>query len=90
MALFLMEGFSLGLISAVIGNAIGLGGIYFLNLYKIRFSFGRMDNLLLSPIVNFSELFLVSGIVLLVSILATLQPAYRASRMTPVDALGHV
>jgi putative ABC transport system permease protein len=90
MTLFLVEGFSLGLISAVIGNAIGLTGIYFLNLYKIRFSFGRMDNLLLSPSVHFSELYLVSGIVLLVSVLATLQPAYKASRMTPVDALGHV
>jgi putative ABC transport system permease protein len=49
-----------------------------------------MDNLLLSPSVHFSELYLVSGIVLLVSVLATLQPAYKASRMTPVDALGHV
>jgi putative ABC transport system permease protein len=90
MTLFLVEGFSLGLISAVVGNAIGLTGIYILNLYKIRFSFGRMENLLLSPSVHFSELYLVSGIVLLVSILATLQPAYKASRMRPVDALGHV
>jgi len=90
MALFLLEGFSLGLISALVGNAIGLAGIYVLNLYKIRFSFGRMENLLLSPGVNFSELFLVSAMVLLVSVLATLQPAYRASRMAPVDALGHV
>ena len=88
--LFLVEGFSLGLIGALVGNAIGLAGIYFLNFYKIRFSFGRMDNLLLSPSVQISELYLVSGIVLLVSVLATLQPAYKASRMTPVDALGHV
>jgi putative ABC transport system permease protein len=90
MALFLAEGFSLGLISAVVGNAIGLASIYFLNIYKIRFSFGRMENLLLSPTVNFSELYWVSGIVVLVSVLAALQPAYKASRMEPVDALGHV
>ena len=90
MGLFLTEGFSLGLISAVVGNAIGLAGIYFLNIYKIRFSFGRMENLLLSPTVNFSELYWVSGIVVLVSVLAALQPAYKASRMEPVDALGHV
>ena len=90
MALFLAEGFSLGLISAVAGNAIGLASIYFLNIYKIRFSFGRMENLLLSPTVNFSELYWVSGIVVLVSVLAALQPAYKASRMEPVDALGHV
>ena len=90
MALFLAEGFTLGVISAAVGNAIGLASIYFLNIYKIRFSFGRMKNLLLSPTVNFSELYWVSGIVVLVSVLAALQPAYKASRMQPVDALGHV
>jgi putative ABC transport system permease protein len=90
MSLFLVEGFSLGLISAVAGNVIGLAGIYILNIYKIRFSFGRMENLVLSPSVNLSELYLVSVIVLFIAVLATLQPAYKASRMEPVDALGHV
>jgi putative ABC transport system permease protein len=90
MMLFVVEGLSLGFISAVVGNAIGLAGIYFLNIYQIRFSFGRMDNLLLSPAVSLSELYWVSAIVVLVSVLATLQPAYKASRMEPVDALGHV
>ncbi len=90
MALFLAEGFSLGLISALLGNAIGLGGIYLLDIYKIRFSFGRMDNLILSPVISFSELYLISAIVLLVSVFAALQPAYKASKMEPVDALRHV
>ena len=90
MALFLAEGFSLGVISTFIGNVIGLGGIYLLNIYKIRFSFGRMDDLILSPAINFSELYWVSAIVLLVSVFASLQPAYKASKMEPVDALRHV
>jgi len=90
MGLFLAEGLSLGLVSAMAGNAIGLAGIYFLNVYKIRFSFGLMENLLLSPTVNLSEVCLVSAIVLLVSVFATLQPAYKASKMEPVDALRHV
>jgi putative ABC transport system permease protein len=90
MALFVVEGLSLGLISAVVGNLIGLAGIYFLNVYQVRFSFGRMDNLLLSPAVSFSELYWVSGTVILVSVLASFQPAYKASRMEPVEALGHV
>ncbi|MDM8522125.1 ABC transporter permease [Desulfococcaceae bacterium HSG8] len=90
MGLFLAEGLSLGLISTLAGNIIGILGIYILNIYKIRYSFGRMDNLLLSPTISFSELVWVSATVLLVSIFATLQPAYKASRMEPVDALGHV
>lgn len=90
MGLFLAEGLSLGLISALVGNIIGIFGIYILNIYKIRFAFGRMDNLLLAPTISFSELVWVSAIVLLVSVFASLQPAYKASKMEPVDALGHV
>ncbi len=90
MALFLTEGAILGLISIAAGNIIGLSGIFILNIYKIRFSFGRNDNLILSPTVSVTELFWLAAIVLLVSVLASLQPAYKASRMEPVDALGHV
>ena len=90
MGLFLSEGFFLGLISSIAGNVIGIAGIYFLNIFKIRFSFGRMDNLLLSPAININELFWLTAIVLLVSVFATLQPAYKASKMEPVDALRHV
>ncbi|MEA2115273.1 MAG: FtsX-like permease family protein [Thermodesulfobacteriota bacterium] len=90
MGLFLAEGLSLGVISVLAGNIIGILGIYMLNIYKIRFAFGRMDNILLSPTISFSELAWVSVIVILVSVFASLQPAYKASRMEPVDALGHV
>lgn len=90
MGLFLAEGLSLGVISVLAGNIIGILGIYILNIYKIRFAFGRMDNILLSPTISFSELAWVSVIVILVSVFASLQPAYKASKMEPVDALGHV
>jgi putative ABC transport system permease protein len=90
MGLFLAEGLLLGLISTIIGNVIGLAGIFVLNIYKISFAFGRQDNLLLAPTVNITELLWVSIIVLLISVFASLQPAYKASRMEPVDALGHV
>jgi len=90
MSLFLAEGLLLGLISAIVGNIIGLSGIFILNIYKISFAFGRQDNLLLAPTVNITELLWVSGIVLLISVFASFQPAFKASRMEPVDALGHV
>ena len=90
MGLFLAEGLSLGFISILAGNIIGIFGIYILNIYKIRYAFGRMDDLLLSPTISFSELAWVSTIVLIVSVFASLQPAHKASKMEPVDALGHV
>ena len=90
MGLFLSEGLSLGLVSIIAGNIIGLFGIYVLNIYKIRFAFGRMENLLLSPRINILELIWVSAIVLTVSVFASFWPAYKASKMEPVDALRHV
>ncbi len=90
MSLFITEGFLLGLMSTIAGSIIGLSGIWALNIYKISIAFGRQDNILLSPSVNITELLWVSCIVLLISIFASLQPAYKASRMEPVDALGHV
>ncbi|MCP4745606.1 MAG: ABC transporter permease [Desulfobacteraceae bacterium] len=90
MGLFLAEGLSLGLISILSGNIIGIFGIYILNINKIRFAFGRMDDILLSPAISFSEIAWVSATVLAVSVIATLQPAYKASKMEPVDALGHI
>ncbi len=90
MGLFLAEGLILGLISTIVGNIIGLSGVFILNIYKIKFAFGRQDNLLLSPSVNITELLWISCIVLLISVFASLQPAWKASRMEPVDALGHV
>ncbi|MCD4719260.1 MAG: FtsX-like permease family protein, partial [Desulfobacula sp.] len=90
MNLFLAEGLLLGIISTIVGNIIGLSGIFLLNIYKISIAFGRQDNILLSPSVNITELLWVSFIVLFISVFASLQPAYKASRMEPVDALGHV
>jgi len=90
MGLFLAEGFSLGIMSVLAGNIIGIIGIYILNIYKISFSFGRMDNLLLSPSISLSELAWVSAIVLMVSVFASIQPAHKASKLEPVDALGHI
>jgi len=90
MGLFLAEGLSLGLISTLAGNIVGIVGIYFLNIYKIPFAFGRNTIYLLSPTISLSELAWVTSIVLLISVFATLQPAYKASKMEPVDALGHV
>jgi putative ABC transport system permease protein len=90
MSLFIAEGLMLGLISTITGIVIGLSGVFMLNIYKINFAFGRQENLLLSPTVDLTELFWVSGIVLFISVFASLQPAYKASKMEPVDALGHV
>ncbi len=89
-AMFLIEGFSLGLFGAVIGNVLGVVTISILSMAKLTFNFGRQKGLLLSPSINLQDILLISIIVITISVLASLQPAYKASRMNPIDALRHV
>ena len=90
LSLFLIEGFSLGVLGAVVGNILALGVVFLINLVKIAFNFGRQSGLVLSPSLNTGDILWISAIVIIVSVAAALQPAFKASRMEPVEALRHV
>ena len=90
LSMFLTEGFCLGAIGAVIGDIIGLGIILALNLYGVSFDFGRQKGLILHATIAPLDVVIISAIVIVVSILASLQPAFKASRMEPIKALRHV
>ena len=89
LSLFLVEGFFLGVTGAVLGGAAGGAIILVLNFTKISFSFGR-NPVVLSPAVAAWDVATVALAVIIVSVLASLQPAYKAARMEPIDALRHV
>jgi putative ABC transport system permease protein len=88
LSLFLIEGFAMGLLSTVAGILIGLIILWIMNIIKIDFTFGTM-NVSLAPTIPVSEVIIVALIVMIVSLFAGFQPAYKASKMEPVDALGH-
>lgn len=90
LSLFVMEGFSLGLLGVVAGNILGLIIIALVNLFKIRFTFGRQTGLILSAKVAPMDMLVVSLIVIVIAVIASLQPALKASRMEPIKALRHV
>jgi putative ABC transport system permease protein len=90
LGLFLGEGLLLGLIGTAIGTAVSLGLIYALNLWPVRFTFGRQQELVLVPAIAAADVLLIGAIVLLVAIAASLQPAWKAARMDPITALRHV
>jgi putative ABC transport system permease protein len=90
LSLFLTEGLLLGLGGTALGIAISLGAIYALNVWKLTFDFGQQQGLVLSPAIGVKDVVVIAGMVVLMALLASLQPAWKASRMDPVRALGHV
>jgi len=88
--LFVTEGLLLGFISAIVGSIISVLSLYLINVAKFHFSFGRMKDILLTTSISIGELITVSIIVIIISIVSSFQPAYKASKMEPVDALRHV
>lgn len=90
LALFLSEGLLLGVVGTLIGIAISLGAIYALNLSKITFSFGQQQGLLLAPAIGAHDVIAIAAMVIGVAIVASLHPAWKASRMDPITALRHV
>lgn len=90
LSLFVMEGFLLGCLGTLIGVIISLISIAVMNASQISFDFGRQKGLLLSPTIGVMEVVTVSLIVVAIAVLASLQPAWKASRMDPIRALRHV
>ena len=90
LSLFLTEGLLLGVGGTALGVALSLVTVYALNVWKITFNFGMQQGLLLSPSIRAADVATISAMVVFMALLASLQPAWKASRMDPVRALGHV
>ncbi len=90
LSLFLVEGLLLGAMGAIAGSILSAGLIYAINLVGFTYDFGRQSDIVLMTSVNIQDLLMVSGIVIAVAVVASLQPAFKASRMDPIEALGYV
>jgi putative ABC transport system permease protein len=89
-SLFVTEGLLLGIVGTVAGTVISLAVIFILNMNQLTFSFGRQQNLVLTPTISVTEVLVICAVVIGVAILASVQPAWKASRMDPINALRHV
>jgi putative ABC transport system permease protein len=91
LSLFLVEGVLLGAAGAAAGVLAGAAIILALNVWRVSVTFGgALQLFVLSPRIDPVEVGLASAMVIAVSVLASVQPAVRASRMEPIDALRHV
>jgi len=90
LGLFVVEGFLMGVLGTVIGTVISLASIAIMNATQISFDFGRQTGLLLSPTIGAADVIVVVLIVIAIAVIASLQPAWKASKMDPITALKHV
>jgi putative ABC transport system permease protein len=91
LAIFLCESVIIGLIGAVVGIALGWG---LANLVAVIFSGGGPfggggGGLTITPLLTPEVLLLALGIGVGVSVIFALYPAWRASKLKPVDALRY-
>lgn len=89
MRVFVMVGAVIGLVGATIGTALGYAGCLFLAWYEWPL---ETDVYYLSslPVVFQPQNFIASAVMaLLICLLATVYPAYRAASLHPVDGLRY-
>ena len=87
MSLFICEGLFLGIAGAAVGNVIGILLVHAVKIARLTISFGQSDNILLAPQISLSTMFYTTIIVILITLLGAIEPAYKASRLDPVEAL---
>lgn len=90
LSLFLAEGLLLGIIGTALGTLVSLAAIYAINLWRPHFAFGQQSDLVMAPTIAVAQVVTVVLLVVGVAILASLQPAWKASRLDPINALRHV
>lgn len=88
--MFIAEGFLLGAVGAIAGSIASIIAVAVINASKLTFSFGRQEEILLTASIDYTQLATVSVTVIIVAVIASIQPAFKASRMDPIKALRHV
>ncbi|PKL49250.1 MAG: ABC transporter substrate-binding protein [Candidatus Riflebacteria bacterium HGW-Riflebacteria-2] len=87
MSLFIFEGLFLGIAGAAVGNITGWVLVQAVKAAEMTISFGQSDNILLAPQISLSTMLATTFIVILVTLLGAVEPAYKASQLDPVEAL---
>lgn len=88
-AIFLSEGLLLGFGGALAGSVLGAVLIAIAKFAKLTVAFGQKDRIPLNPDLPLSQMAMIAIVILAVSAVASLEPAFKASKMDPVEALRH-
>ncbi len=90
MQIFIANGLIIGLIGTLAGLLLGLGACALLKRYEFIKLPGYVYGLSTLPVqVQFGDVAMIVGAALGISFLATLYPAWQASRLDPVEAIRY-
>ena len=90
MRLYMTQGLMIGLVGTALGCVLGVGGAWWLDTYRVISLPAEVYFVPYIPFrVQVGDFGLVAGTAIAVSFLATLYPAYKASRLEPVKALRY-
>ena len=89
-SIFILEGAVIGVVGMALGTAGGLGVCYLLDRYQFIKLPGDVYFIDTLPIqVQLLDVLAVIGAVLVISVLSTIYPAWKAARLDPVDAIRY-
>ena len=84
-SMFVNEGLLLGVFGFIVGVVVSILFVYLIG--DIHYNFGRQSNLLLVPTIDFKAILSVGFMVVVISIIASLYPAFKAASLKPIEAL---
>jgi lipoprotein-releasing system permease protein len=86
-AMFVLEGFMVGLAGALVGGVLALGAIDLFASLPVESSQGPLTKTGFSMSYNPLYFLLIIGITVLISTLAAILPSARAAKLEPVSVL---
>jgi lipoprotein-releasing system permease protein len=90
MRIFILEGLIVAVIGTALGSLLGIATSYVIGRYEIVSLPGDVYFIDKLPIrMEALDFLVVAGAALLICVLATLYPSWRAGRMVPVDAIRY-
>ena len=90
MSIFMFQGLIIGIVGTILGGILGVGASWVLDSYRLIHLQAEVYSIPYVPFhVKIWDTVLVAGTALLISFLATIYPARRASRLDPVEVLRY-
>ncbi len=88
--LFMLQGLIIGVTGTVLGDILGIAASWYLNAFKVIKLEPQVYSIPFVPFhLSWSDVLIVSVVAVLISLVATVYPAWAAARLNPVEALRY-